>query len=734
VTTAHAQTIPPPPTVAAPHVALIGNPNTGKSTLFNRLTGARQRVGNYPGVTVEKRYGTVALDGKLVDIVDLPGTYSLAAVSMDERIVLEVLMGHVQGTAQPDVVVCVVDATKVHRNLFLALQVADAGLPIVIALNFHDAAQELGIAIDAESLSRELGVPVIPTIAAKGEGVDQLRDAIAAQLKDRKPMQPVAWPRPVLEAIDAIRHGAESDASLPLERMQAMRLLFDEDSTMVDSLAWPLGMREACIREARQKCKDQGFDPISAESAIRYEYLTDVISRTVNNPAQRPRTKSESIDDLLTHRFWGLAIFVGVMFVVFWSIYSWAGPLMDVIDGGFGWLGEVAGGALDGMPTLQSLVVDGVIAGVGGVVIFLPQILILFFFLAMLEDTGYMARAAFLMDKLFSWCGLSGKSFVPMLSGYACAVPAVMGARTIEDPKGRLVTILITPLMSCSARLPVYVLLIGAFIEPKYGPAIASLTLFVMHFVGLAVGLPIAFVLSRFMLKMRPTPFLLEMPSYQVPTLRDVFWKMWERGREFLIRAGTVIFAFTIIIWALCYFPRSAQVEEQVTQQFLSSVSVQNVEPLDEDQQATLGQMIDGAYIEQSYLGRMGKAVQPVFAPAGFDWKITVGVIGSFPAREVIIATMGIVYNLGGDVDEEDDGLIDKLHAAKHADGSPVFTVPVALAIMVFFALCMQCGATVAVVGKETNWRWATIQFGYMTALAWLGAVLTYQIGSMIIA
>jgi ferrous iron transport protein B len=392
---------------------------------------------------------------------------------------------------------------------------------------------------------------------------------------------------------------------------------------------------------------------------------------------------------------------------------------MDAIESVVARVQEFVAPWFAGWPALQSLVVDGVVGGAGGVLIFLPQILILFFFIALLEDTGYMARGAFLMDKMFGWCGLNGKSFVPMLSSYACAIPGILATRTIEDPRARLTTILVSPLMSCSARLPVYVLMIGAFIEPVYGAAVAGLVLFAIHFVGLAVAIPVAWWMNKFVLRARPQPFLLEMPPYRRPRLRDIFWRMWERAREFLVRAGTVIVAMTIIIWALVYFPRPAEVRERFA-----------VQP----ESAETERLVDAAYIEQSYLARAGRAVQPVFEPAGFDWKITVGVLASFPAREVIIATLGTIYGIGQEVDEESGDLRSALARDVWTQGArsglPVFTVPVALAIMVFFALCLQCGATVAVMAKEANWGWAVFGFFYMTALAWLGAVLTYQLGT----
>ena len=387
---------------------------------------------------------------------------------------------------------------------------------------------------------------------------------------------------------------------------------------------------------------------------------------------------------------------------------------------------------------LQSLVVDGIIGGVGAFLVFLPQILILFFFIALLEASGYMARAAFLMDKLFQWCGLNGKSFVPLLTSFACAIPGILATRTINDNKSRLITILVAPLMSCSARLPVYLLLIGAFIEPIYGPKVAGLTLFIMHFVGALIAAPFAWLLNKTLDKgVPPTAFVMELPHYRVPQLRLVFHRMYESGKEFVIRAGTVIFAMTIIIWALLYFPRPAELEESATAQHIGSITEGPMSEiagdLDVADRSELDSQIAAQYLEQSYLGRFGKFVQPIFAPAGYDWKITVGVLASFPAREIIISTLGIIYALGGEVDETSDDLRTTLRNAVWESGprkgQAVFNIPVALSIMVFFALCMQCGATLAVIAKELNWKWAAGSFAVLTSLAWVAAVLVYQVG-----
>jgi ferrous iron transport protein B len=719
-------------------IALLGNPNTGKSTIFNRLTGLRQHIANYPGITVEMKTGAMLVGDHQMEVLDLPGAYSLAAASPDERVVMDALDGRM-GKRPPDLIVCVLDATNLKRNLLLVSQAAELEIPMLVVLNQWDAVKRNGLRIDANLLADRLGVPVVTTVAKRGGGLEELKKAISHSLAEPRRIPRILWPEFIDEARDIVRNGLEETGN-DVTGPEALRMIFDTDSAFADKI----GDREKLkplLKSARDRIRSHGMNPASAEPVLHYRHIEAVLDGVIEGDGMVARTR-DSVDALLLNRFWGSLIFFAVMYVVFQSLYAWAGPVMSLIEVGTGWVQDLISPLLAGMPVLQSLVSDGIIAGVGGVIVFLPQILLLFFFIAILEDTGYLARAAFLMDKLFGWCGLNGKSFVPLLSGYACAIPGVMAARTLEDPKARLTTILMTPFMSCSARLPIYVLLIGAFVEPVYGPLVAGWTLFLMHFVGAAVAMPMAWFMNRCILKIKAQPFILEMPDYRIPTFRNIIIRMWERGRAFLIQAGTVILSISIIVWALLYFPRPEEVATKTREAFIAENS--SAIPPDElaselanpqsDLSHKLEHRIGGAYIEQSYLGRFGKSVQPVFDPAGFDWKITVGVLSSFPAREVIIATMGIIYNLGADVDEGSDDLRSIIAQEKWHEGSrkgqPVYTLPVVIGLMVFFALCMQCGATVAVIAKELSWKWAVASFVTMTVIAWVAAVLIYQIGS----
>jgi ferrous iron transport protein B len=706
---------------ADPLVALVGNPNTGKSTLFNALTGLRQRVGNYPGVTVARKSGTCDLgDGRKVELLDLPGLYSLAAASPDEQVVIDALAGHIAGDRRPDAVVIVADATNLLRNLFLASQVAELGRPVVLVLNQADVAKEQGLRIDAELLSRRLdGVPVVLASAWKGEGILEVRRALARALDRRVAMKRVAWPAEIAGALGDVAAAASADAGRPVSDADAQRLLFDASAAVADRLGWSAASREKTLRPARDRVRRSGYNPMAAEPLVHYAHLRAVLEGVVAEGAGKAG-RTAAVDRLLLHRFLGPVLFAAIMLGLFASVFWLAKFPMQWIQQGVDLLKGVAAPPLDGLPMLQSLVTDGILGGVGAFLAFLPQILILFLFVGVLEDSGYMARAAFIMDRLFSWCGLNGKSFVPMLSGFACAIPGLLSTRTIEDPKARLSTAFVVPFMSCSARFPVYALMCAAFIGPLYGPGWESAVMVGMHCVGLLFAVPTAFVLTRFVLKVRPQPFVLELPRYQMPKPRDVLWRMWQNAAEFVSKAGTVIFAITIVVWALSYFPRDPAVADRVRAAMPGAPA--------ED----VAVRTQAAYVEQSYMGRFGKAVQPVFDPCGFDWKITVGVLASFPAREVIVSTLGVTYSVGEGAKADSAHLRRAMQDAKWSEGPragrPIFSLAAVLALMVFFALCSQCGATVATLAQETGgWKWAAASFAYMTVLAWAVSALVYQ-------
>lgn len=685
------------PSQAQRTIALIGNPNTGKTTLFNRLTGARQRVGNYSGVTVARQSGDVRLGEFNATIIDLPGTYSLAASSPDERVAADVLTG--RHGPPPDFAICLADASQLRRSLFLVCQIRDFGVPVIVAVNFIDEVEARGWSIDAEIISARLGVPVVLMAARCGRGLEELKNE-AARLLAAKPVEAhrPAWPDSVGVATAKLRSELGGSTNRTLFDAELRRILFDEGSAVLDLAGYPQRDRAGMLARVRGPLERAGFDPLTMEAETHYAFIDSVLESAIARQSGISGGFCRA-DWLLTHRVAGPLIFGLIMFLMFQGIYVLSEPMVGGIESGTEWLAGIASGWLGVVPVFRSLVCDGVLAGVGGVIVFLPQIALLFLFLAILEGTGYMARAAVLADRLFGWCGLSGKSFVPLLSGSACAVPGILASRTIEEPSARLITILITPLMSCSARLPVYLLLLGAFVQPVWGATAASLVLLGVQAFGLVTALATAWIATR-ILHAPAQAFVMELPPYRLPSLRDVCWRIFGGVGDFLQRAGTIILAISVLIWALLYFPHreGATASEQ---------------------------------IERSWLGQAGKTIEPVFALAGFDWKITVGVLASFPAREVVVSTLGIIYNAEGD---EQGGLGAALSKARWADGpragSPVFTLPVVFALMVFFALCLQCASTVAVMAREAGWRVSLVAFFYMTILAWLSAVAVYQIGS----
>jgi ferrous iron transport protein B len=687
-------------------IALVGAPNTGKSSLFNRLTGLRQQIGNYPGVTVERRHGMLETARGRATLVDLPGCYSLRSRSPDEKLAADFLAGRLAGEEVPDLILCVVNSCDLGRHLFLPLQLAELQCPLIIALNFSDEAAEKGLLIDAGRLGEKFGAPVVPVSAREGTGIDNLVTAIEAVLQHPARPHLPEWPPAVLEGLRVLE---DQLLEPPRRRADGLRLLFGQLSADANE--------RVAVQAAQAAVARLGMAPGPAESMHLHRLAKKIASEVTTSRGTVARDVTRKIDRILTHRVAGPGIFALLMAVVFQTVYAGATPLMDGIEAAKATVQGGLANQLEEWPLLQSLLTDGMVEGVGAFLVFLPQILILFLFISLLEETGYMARAAFLMDRLFSWCGLSGKSFVPLLSCYACAIPGILATRTIEEPRSRLATILIAPLMSCSARLPVYVLLIGAFVAPVYGPWIAGLVLLLAHMLGLVVALPVAWLFNRWLFRTRPQVFVLEMPPYRFPSWRNVAWRVWESGREFVVKAGTVILALTIVIWALLSFPRDL---------------------VEAEAGAEAKQQLEAPAIENSWLGRIGRGAEPVFAPAGFDWRVTVGILASFSAREVVIPTLSILYQLDGDAEETAGSLRAAMREHRWETGpragQPVFTLPAVFALMVFFALCSQCAPTLAVITRESGLRWAVFAFGYLTALAWIGAILTFQGGTLLVS
>ena len=713
------------------NVAFIGNPNTGKSTIFSALAGIATRIGNFPGVTVEKKIGVAQWNGRDIRLIDLPGTYSLSPRTKDEMVAVDVLVGAQDEIGDIDLVVCIVDSTNIERNLYLVSQLMDVGTPMIVVLNMWDAATAKGIQIDVDKLSQRLGVPVVTTEAHRRVGLDKLRDLIAGEELPAIPQAPRIFPAEFYGECDSLGGRLDELGITNTNDYLIERLLLDSGGYTEQRFS-EAGDLTAHLTSARERLKDAKCAVPAIEARVRYAWIRESLADVVEKPDSNHEvsTTSDKLDSFLTHRVTGLLFFCALMFVVFQSIYQWSGPLMDLIETVQGFASGVVEQAMLAGP-LRSLLVDGVIAGVGSVLVFLPQIAFLFFFIAILEDCGYMARAAFLMDRLMTCVGLSGKSFVPLMSSFACAIPGVMAARVIENRRDRMVTILVAPLMSCSARLPVYMLLIGAFVPPTtyLGGWLGTqgVVLFCMMSVGAVVAIPIAWLLKKFVFPGETPPFVMELPQYKIPSIRIVVMRVFDRCKAFVMRAGSLIFMTTVLVWAAGSFPGDRteyfEVQNRIEKIQASEVDDEELESLEQQKKEIASRLL-----ESSVLGMSGKAVEPIVRPLGWDWKLGIGAIASFPAREVIIATLGTIYSLGADAEES--GLVAAMNAAKWPDGRPVYNLPVALSVMVFFALCAQCGATIMVIKRETaSWYWALFTFFYMTALAYVFALLTYQIG-----
>ena len=695
------------------HIALVGNPNSGKSSLFNYLTGLKQKVGNFPGVTVDKKTGTTLLSTGEAEVIDLPGSYSLYPRQLDEWVSYKVLLNQDKLTA--DVVVAVADASNLKRNLLFCTQLIDLKVPVVIVLTMMDIANKKGIKIDIAELERELGVPIVAVNPRKQKGVAQLKKTIEQTAQG-------LYKPPINDFIDNKAFGPEAihelQQQLPgLSDYTAIHYLIHHESFLLKD-----GMQDT-IESIEQKNKFNPTKTQAEEILQRYGRIKQIMKTTVSEPD--PLQKSlftEKLDNVLLHRRWGYLILLAVLFILFQCVFFLASFPMDWIDNGFatasGWLSSV-------LPnnSWTDLFINGIVAGLSGIVIFVPQIAILFGLITILEDSGYMARISFLTDRLMRSVGLNGKSVMPMISAFACAIPAIMSARNIENRKERLLTILITPLMSCSARLPVYAILIGLVIPNKYMFGFIGLQGLVMlglYFLGFFMALIVSYIAKWFIKINERSFFILELPVYRSPRWENVWHTMWSKSKIFVVDAGKIIMVISLILWALSsYGPKekmqlaTLKYEQSLTKTGADTINIENE--------------YGNAKLENSYVGLMGKAIEPVIQPLGYDWKIGIALVTSFAAREVFVGTMATLYSVGDDKNE--GPLKQKMKDAVRSDGSPVYSLATGVSLMLFYVFAMQCMSTLAIVKRETRgWKWPIIQLIYMTGLAYFMSLIAYQL------
>ena len=725
-----------PPSARNALVLVAGNPNSGKSTVFNALSGARTRVANYPGVTIDRRSATVALTGgRAIELTDLPGTYSLAARSREEQIAVESLLG--RGPRRPDAILVVADATALARALYLTIEILEIGHPVVIALNMTDEARRDGIDIDVERLEALTGARVIPTVASKGMGTDALRAALAAAIeRPDVPRMPDVARSSALQADLAELEGlilSERVMERPQEaRVWAQWLLLSLEHDFGDELTnIPASIRSGVHRvheRATAAARNLDLEIIAG----RYQLVDRVVSEVCRAPASARRSWTDRVDAFLTHRIGGAVAFAAVMMVVFQALFSWSEPAIAAIEDTVTAVQAFVSSVMPAGP-LTSLIVDGVIAGVGNVVVFVPQIALLFLFIGLLEDLGYLARAAFVIDRVMRAVGLHGRAFVPMLSGFSCAIPAVMATRTLESRTDRLLTMLVLPLTSCSARLPIYVLVTATVFAPGSRVGFLSagaMALFAMYALSVVAALTAAAVLRRTVLKGPAPTLVLELPPYRLPVFSVLLRGVWQRVRTFLLDAGTVILALTIILWVLLSYPKDPAVAAEAGQARAALASAALATEEREARLVEIESRENGAQLRHSVAGRVGRLIEPVIAPLGFDWRIGVGILGAFAAREVFVGTLGVVFDIAG-ADETNEPLRHVLRAATWPDGARLMTPLAGVSLMVFFVLACQCMSTVAIVKRESGgWRWPLFMVAYMTVLAYSASLLVYQVGS----
>ena len=716
-------------------VALVGNPNCGKTTLFNYASGSRERVGNYAGVTIDAKQAHFKQNNYNFIISDLPGTYSITEYSPEELFVRT----HI-AEQQPDVVVNVVDASNLERNLFLTTQLIDMNIKVVIALNMYDELEQKSAKFDYKHLGEMIGIPIVPTVASKGKGLKDLFDRIIEVYEDRDPIVRhihINYGEEIEKSINAIQREIKKDAPSPKKystRFLAVKLL-EEDQFTLNYLKSNSGFNSIKTTADRETTRLEQLMNDQSETLIadaKYGFIAGALKETYRSGPQIRRDQSRSIDNVLTHKFWGFPIFIFFIWLTFQATFTIGSYPMEWMDAGIGWISTTLGNIMpDG--ALKDLLIDGIIGGVGGVIVFLPNILILFFFISLMEDSGYMARAAFIMDKLMHKMGLHGKSFIPLIMGFGCNVPAVMATRTLDNRSDRILTMLIIPFMSCSARLPVYVLLISAFFVSYQGAI-----LFLIYFIGIALAVLMGLFFKKTLFAKKEVPFVMELPPYRMPTLRNTTIHMWHKGSQYLTKMGNVILLASILIWALGYYPRHVDYSKNYASML---TQVDNNNSMTAGQKADKSEQIHLSMEEErqenSYIGKMGQFIEPVIRPLGFDWKIGMSIITGMAAKEIVVSSMGVLYNASMNADENSQSLKDKLQQQTFTSGSKkgqkVFSPLVAFALMVFVLIYFPCVAVVAAIRKEANWKWAAFTTVYTTGIAWVAAFLIFQIGSLFI-
>lgn len=714
------------------NVALVGNPNCGKTTLFNFASGSHERVGNYSGVTVDAKTARYRQDGYTFSIVDLPGTYSITEYSPEELFVRTQIL-----EKMPDIVINVVDASNLERNLFLTTQLIDMNIKVVIALNMYDELLKTGSKFDFEALGKMIGIPIIPTVASKGQGIPLLFSKLIEVYEDRDPMVRhvhINYGALIEKSIREIQDVIWKNPSLTdriSSRFIAVKLL-EQDNPIRENMKQLTnydGIMMVVSRNISQLESEYGESSDTILADAKYGFISGALRETLKVSGKEKRVIRE-LDDLLTHRFWGFPLFLLFMWVMFQATFTVGSYPMEWIDAGVGWFSGFVHHLMPDGP-LRDLIVDGIIGGVGGVIIFLPNILILFFFISLMEDSGYMARASFMMDKLMHKIGLHGKSFIPLIMGFGCNVPAIMATRTLDNRKDRILTMIITPFMSCSARLPVYVLLISAVFPENQG-----LVLFAIYMTGIFLAILTALIMKRVAFSQKTVPFVMELPPYRIPTLRNTTMHMWHKGQQYLKKMGTVILVASILIWALGYFPRNVQLSRDY-QSLITEVSVNNqltqLQKAEQIAQLELDQQSERQ--EKSYIGIMGHAMEPIISPLGFDWKMGVSILTGLAAKEIVVSTMGVLYHADSTADDSSETLKQKIKEQKHSTGTlkgqAIFTPLVSIAFMMFILIYFPCVAVIAAIRKEANWGWAIFTMVYTTGLAWLVSFLVYQVGSL---